>query len=580
MFDAASVGNSQATHPFSTESNSTWAARGVAQWAPGAVIAIACGIVYFALRPPIFDGDGYTDLLAALDPKWVVNIDPAHLLTIPIQLLLLTISSAKPYPSTTIFQAAGILLNCTTLLFFYVLLFKSSRSRLFAVAATVFIAFSPRFWFVGFQNKPYPLSCLALVLYLYAWFTPDGKPPAALRLAAAAVSMTLLLLMQQAAVFMVAAGALAFLICDDQPPIRRLASAVVWGASVGAITMAVYLYFWQLVTGGYIDFLTWTTGNLAFNGPLQFQFPATLIQSVMGVSGTVLQDDAVREYLQENFAPQVTLALYGGLGTFFVLGIVAMVRWTKSNRWLLALIKNNSLFAVSLLSILFWAVIVMGYEPVYPNHWLLVLFPALVAMGVVFRESAGRFINVFVAIVVVLSCANIYLNRINDVADSRNAPELLAASIKQHLGKNDIFVVLANEDWYGDVEYELLFRYLKLSSDNRGYAILNDFILPAKGLQSWAGSLKNKIDSTLDAGGLVYVAGHVLDDDTYRDLSNTKGAFAPKEDPLAKRYQAIEGPSLFQAVSKVIDPYDPKESSFKLGDEEFFVIKHKADSAE
>ena len=83
-------------------------------WIPSAIVAMVCGTVYLAFRPPIFDSDGYSDLLAALGPNRIDNIDPLHLLSVPIQILLVTIVGAKGYPPTMPFQVLGIALNCAT----------------------------------------------------------------------------------------------------------------------------------------------------------------------------------------------------------------------------------------------------------------------------------------------------------------------------------------------------------------------------------------------------------------------------------------------------------------------------------
>lgn len=75
-----------------------------------------------------------------------------HLLSEPIQILLVTVFGARPYPPTAPFQAVGIVLNCATL-FFCALLLKSS-------------------------------------VCLYAWSSADGASPSGLRLAANSVCLS------------------------------------------------------------------------------------------------------------------------------------------------------------------------------------------------------------------------------------------------------------------------------------------------------------------------------------------------------------------------------------------------------
>lgn len=543
------------------------------EWRLSAAVAIACGIAYLAARPPIFDSDGYSDLLSALGPNRMENIDPLHLLSVPIQILLVTVFGARPYPPTAPFEAVGVILNCATLFFFCALLLKSSGNTLFAVAASLFVAFSPKFWYVGFQNKPYPLLFLALVLCLGAWRTADGAPPSGLRLAVSSVCLSVGILIHQAAVFLVPAGLVTLIVCGHEPLKRRLIRAALWSGSTATIVLAVYLYAWWLVTSGDSSFLDWAAQNLISQGPLQFQFPVTLIQSVMGASGAVLQDDALRSLLDSTLSAHLIFAGYAGLGVAFLLALAWWVRSTRSNGKLLSLLQSNSLFVLSLLIVLFWSAIVVLWEPVTSNHWVLDLFPALVCLGLGLRRRTWQNVSAFAAIALVLSGLNIYLNRLDDRDASRNAPERLVATIDRHLGSKDVFIVLANEDWYGDVEYELLFRYMKVASDPRGIAILNDFVLPAKTAQSWQGSFDDKIRATLGSGGKVYVAASVLDPDSYRDLANSEDAFSEKLDATDRAYGALDGAALLKGVKKVLNSYLLQDSDLKLVDEEFLVIQ-------
>jgi|GEM_PF-2139181 len=543
-------------------------------WIPSAIVAVACGAVYLAFRPPIFDSDGYSDLLAALGPNRIDNIDPLHLLSVPIQILLVTIVGAKGYPPTMPFQVLGIALNCATLFLFGALLLKCIGSRLFALSATLFVALSPRFWYVGFQNKPYPLFFLVSVLCLLAWCTTDGNPPSGLRLAASALCLSVAILIHEAAVFLVPAGVAALVLGGREPFGRRLVRAILWTSGVGAVVLAIYLYVWWLVANGDPGFLAWATENLVTQGPPQFQFPATVIQSVVGALGAVLKDDALRSFLSDNLPTRLILALYAGAGLLLCAATAWWIRSTGSLPRLLALLRTNSLFMLSALFIAFWSVIVIAWEPVTSNHWVFVLFPLLVCLGLMLRDHHE--VTIFAAVVLVLSALNLYLDHAQDQSASRNAPEVLAATINRHLGEKDIFIVLANEDWYGDVEYELLFRYLKVASDERGVAILNDFVLPAGGTPSWRGRLRDRIDAAVDAGGNAYIAASVLDPDSYKDLANSKDAFSPKVDATARQYGALDGPALLRDIRDILSRYDLQDSDFKLGDDQFLVIHGNA----
>ena len=215
-------------------------------WAPGLLIASVIGLVYFAVRPPLLDLDGYGYRLAMLGPDRLENMDHLHVLWEPLQILMLAIARSLGDTSTAPFQIFGIAVNCVTLFFFWELLRKVSHSRLFASTATIFVAFSPRFWYLGFQNEPYPLLFLAVVLYLTAWHTADGDPPSGLRLIAAAICLAAAILVHQAAAFLVPAGVLALMIFGSKLPRNRLIRAILWGTSIVAIVVPVYLS-----SGGY-----------------------------------------------------------------------------------------------------------------------------------------------------------------------------------------------------------------------------------------------------------------------------------------------------------------------------------------
>src|SRR5579864_7141782 len=210
-------------------------------WAPGALIAAAIGLLYLAVRPPLFDSDGYVYRLVMLGPDRLEYMDHAHLLWEPLQILMVAI--ARPFGNPTIFpfQIFGILVNCATLFLFWILLRRVSGSSLFASVAVITVACSPRFWYLGFQNEPYPLLFLFAVLYLMSWHTADGNPPSGLRLIAAGFCLAAAIFFHQAAVVLVPAGSLVLMIYGGETRRRRLVRAIVWGAGIAAIVVPVYV---------------------------------------------------------------------------------------------------------------------------------------------------------------------------------------------------------------------------------------------------------------------------------------------------------------------------------------------------
>ena len=182
-------------------------ARSLPDWLCGMILAGAACAVYLAVRPPLYDIDGYPDWLDAIGPDAFSNFQPHHLLWQPVQVALVSASAALGYPTSYPFQLFGIIVNCATLCLLFVLLSKCSEDRVFAGLATIFVTISPEFWYLGFQNRPYTLMFLGLVVLLLAWRTDDGRPPTSPVLAA--VILVSIIFLQQAMIFLVPAAAIA-----------------------------------------------------------------------------------------------------------------------------------------------------------------------------------------------------------------------------------------------------------------------------------------------------------------------------------------------------------------------------------
>lgn len=535
-------------------------------------MALPCAIVYLALRPPLFDFDGYGYLLLALGPDRLAKIDHRHVLWEPIQFGLLKFAGAAQHPPALLFQIVGIALNCGALFFFCALLCKGSGSRLFAVASTVFIAFSPRFWYLGFQNVPYPALFLVLVLYLLSWSSSEGKAPNGLRLAAGGVCLAAGILVHQAAVCFVPAGVIALIGFGGGTILKRIARGVIWCGAIAAVVLPVYLYVWIITDSG-SPFLSWTIEDLSGQHPLRLEFPSTAIKAVIGALGAIVQDGAIRRFLDTHFSQLQILGFYSVVGAVICCGAIIFA-W-RFGAWsvLPRLIRTNSLFTLSLLSMAFWSAIVIVYEPVTQNYWLVDVLLGLVCVGLVVRDRRWGGVPVLAGILLMLAVVNAWLNHSNDLESSLNAPEQLIASIDPYVGKQDIFIVLANHDWYGDVEYELLFKYLRVSSDPRGVAILNDFVLPAKGSRFWRYRLHERIDSTLSSCHRVFVAANVLDPRSYSDLAGSEGPFSPF---VNQEYMGLKGSELLGQVAAALEPYQLVNSELRIGSDRYFAVRSRA----
>ena len=544
-------------------------------WFVATLLVVGCAIVYLALRPPLYDFDGYMFRLYALLPSRFSNSNPHHLLWNTVQILLTVCAAALGQPNTVPFQIFGILVNCLTLFATYWLLLAVGKSRLVAIAGVVFVAFSPAFWYVGLQNHPYPLAFLAIVLYLTAWHREDGHPPEGLRLYVAGLSLALSILFHQGVIVLLPVATCVLIAYGRGTIWQKLTRALVWTAGVAGLVATAYVCLWQFETTGPDQTIVgWSTDYLNSVHPMQLfelGFPTTFARSVMGLSGMLVQDYRIRWLLFTSLSRGEIFALYDGIGLLAVIAlIVAMYRAFASGA-LSPLLRTNSLFGLSLFSLGAWCAFCFAWEPATVHYWTLGLFPALVSIAMLVR---GRSINrrFLMASVLLVNAWNCYSNYAYDRNNSRNFPDPLLASIKQHVGPHDNFLVLGDDHWFANVNYILLFRVLNYSARNPGVAIFNDLILSPGGMQNWRDKLRAKIDSTLDSGGQVFVASHVFDPASYRDLSNHNDPF---NEQIDQRYLTIDGPAFYQDLRQFFAGYQLTKSNFSVGSDAYFAVAQR-----
>src|SRR5213083_974039 len=104
--------------PFESVSRCRWyysCMRKEESWGLGLAVAVLAVAVYLALRPPLFNYDGYVYRLQAFSPFQDENLNPHHLLWHPLQAGLLKISESIGRPTTAPFQIFGLAINCLTL---------------------------------------------------------------------------------------------------------------------------------------------------------------------------------------------------------------------------------------------------------------------------------------------------------------------------------------------------------------------------------------------------------------------------------------------------------------------------------
>ena len=545
-------------------------------WLVATSLALGCGIVYLALRPPLYDFDGYMFRLYSQLPTRFSNSNPHHLLWNTVQILLSTCAASLGQPNTVPFQIFGILVNCLTLFVTYWLLLAVGKSRMVAIAGVIFTAFSPAFWYVGLQNHPYPLAFLAIVIFLTAWHREDGSPPEGLRLCVAGFSLALSILFHQGVIVLLPVATCVLAAYGRGTIWQKLTRALMWTAGVVGLVVAAYECFWQFeIIAPKETIFSWATDYLNTVHPAQLfelGFPTTFARSVMGLSGMLVQDYRIRWLVFTSLSPAVIFALYDAIGLLAVVAlIVAMYRAFVSGT-LSPLLRTNSLFGLSLFSLGAWWAFCFAWEPATVHYWTLGLFPALVCIAMLFR---GRSINrrFLMASVLLVSAWNCYSNYAYDRNNSRNFPDPLLASIHQHVGAHDNFIVLGDDHWFANVNYILLFRILNYSARNPGVAIFNDLILTPGGMQNWREKLRARIDSTLNSGGKVFVASHVFDPASYRDLSNHNDPF---NEQIDQRYLTIDGPAFYQDLRQFFAGYRLTKSNFSVGSDAYFAVGTQA----
>jgi len=234
--------------------------------------------------------------------------------------------------------------------------------------------------------------------------------------------------------------------------------------------------------------------------------------------------------------------------------------------------RGDALFAVSLLSVVFWWVFCFAWEPGTAHYWVLSLFPALVCLGLAVRGRLGHRAWLLAGAIAVVSGWNGFFNYRFDRDRSRDFPDPLLAAIDQHVGIHDIFVVLGNDAWFGDMDYHLLFQCLRYSPRNPGIAIFNDFVIPARGAPVWQGSLRDKVNATIDSGGRVFVAAHVFKSWSYADLSEKEDPFSEQ---INEQYLGIDSGQVYRQVQEVFEPFKLIPSDFKIGSDSYFTLQRK-----
>lgn len=545
--------------------------RSCRDWAWGAVLAVTFGVYCLAIRAPLYDNDGYRYWLYAQVPLPYHNVHPHHLLWNHIQIALVKLGSLAGQTTTVTVQLFGILINSLTLAVFYRLLYRISNDAIFASIGILVIAFSPWFAYLGFQNQPYPLVFLAAVLYFSLWNTRDGLAPSGPRLFGAGCLLVLATLLQQAMVLFIPAAVVTLAFSERGIARRPTVRACAWGGCVAISILAVYLGFAEVLGArtprAFVFFLT---KFLNSQHPIQLDFPRSPVQAVIGISGSLVQTDAINESLQKHLSAVGIWAFYAMLGAIVCFAFGSLFRVKKTRRRFSDVFRNNALFRVSILSAGLWSAFVILWEPVTSYYWTLNLFPTLICAWLLLRERISRPVVWVLAVsVLCLSAWNGYSNYRYDRANMGHFPEPQLAAIRKGLGPNDIFIV-PNRNWTPAVDYDLLFECLQYSlPKNPGVAIFDSGALDES---LWRRRLADRIHTAWASGGRVFVAADVFDPESY-DLDNSDDPFAKW---IHRPYVGFNGLAQFERVKKFFSRYRMVHSNLKIGSERYFLIEGSA----
>jgi hypothetical protein len=545
----------------------TWQNPGrVANWSIGGLFVITFA-TYFLLRPPLFNYDGYTYRLEALEPANADYINPHHVLWYPVQKALVVATSKLADGSPEAIQIFGIAVTCVSLALFCLLLVRLTGRLLPPLAITAFIAFSPQVWEHALQNQPYPLLYLFLVLFF--WTVSGSARPSARRLVCGGAALAAAVLFQQAMVLAIPAAALGLAFIADGPLKHRLVRYTVWTGSTLLLVAAAYITAAGLIGLGPSGFFGWTLNYLESQHSLQVDWLQSPAKSAMGIVRALLETSRLEDLLIAGFPSTAVYWLYYILllaGCLFA--AAASMRKAARGRIGRA-VQSRTLVATALPIALVWGIFAFLWEP-SGYYWSLELFPAGLLLALWLRESRPRTVRAAVGLLVALSAWNIFANCRRDRAYSINYPPPLIRQIEQQLSPRDMFIV-AGREWYGDLDWDLLLQCLGKRSPNPGKALLDDFVMPGRERhRDWRPELERQIQTVWQAGGRVFVADHVLSANTYSDLPQTASPLSEYE---RTKFAGVDAEKLSDQIEAFFDAYGPVESPVKIGTNRFRELK-------
>jgi hypothetical protein len=521
--------------------------------------------IYLLLRPPLFNYDGYTYRLQALQPAEGGFINPHHLLWYPIQRVIAEVGSAVGSPSPEVFQLFGVLINSVSLALLCLLLVRLTNRLAVPVAMTIFIAFSPRIWNLGLQNQPYPLLDLFVVVFL--WTVAGRAVPSRLRLAAGGLALAAAVLLQQAMALVVPAVAFGFVLAGEGPFKGRLKLAAIWAGGTTLVVAAVYALMARAAGVKATGFLNWTLAYLHTQHGIRVDWLQSPVKSASGLLGTVLDTAWIRNICDQQKNGKLFWGLYGGLAVAGCIVAVVLVFRRGTRERLMRLLLSNMLFTSVVMMVLAWSSFVFFWEPA-GYYWSVDLFPIAVLASLWLRASRRRTALLVAGALVAVSGWNLHANHRQDQANNVSFPPPLLEQIHAQLGPNDVFIV-AGREWYAGIDYDLLLECLGDWPSRPAKALLDEYVMPGSG-EPWQQKLDRDIWATLASGGRVFVADHVFWSETYHDLEQTADIFSayPREE-----FAGVNGEKLRKEIQSYFDRYQLTGSNFKIAKDPFWELK-------
>lgn len=522
-------------------------------------VAIGClvALVYLVARPPLYERDGFMYHLFARD--FLGGANPHHLLWNGVQVLIARGAALVSVSSVLPFQLAGMLCGAASAVLFYELLLRVCGQRLFAAAAAVFVALAPWNWFMAFQNQPYALMFLLLILFLGSFRSTTGEMPHGWRFGLAAASGVAMVSLQQAAVLIVVAAGFCFLVLSG---VRR---ALFWTCATGVPTAVLYIGIGSLEGVRTIaGFRQWVTAYLHSQHSIQSRFPDSLPQSVMGLISAFVNQERFKEAIVERWSASEILWFYGLLGICLV--VVGTTFLRPRRRSLDERARVRPVVWISIASIASWGLFCLLWEPTN-YYWYVLLAPFFVYMAAELHLTARR-ARTAAAMLGLATIWNIIANHSLDLDGAQRAPEPQLRVLEQHLRPNDLLWVV-DLGWSDGIDYDLLSSTLAFEHAGT-IGSMSDLVGHSRDMDSWQRALQDSSQHTIDRGGRVFLSDRVFDPDSF----DQSWASSPFADYRVERPFPIDWVRLARELPAFVeDHYDIRPAGFLVGSDTIWRLR-------